>query len=44
MKNENQYWNLNFIRNNGIGAEGAAILGKGVSKLLSLTSLNLNIE
>ncbi len=33
-----------FISGNKIGAEGAAKLGEGVSKLLNLTSLNLNLE
>ena len=31
-----------FISWNGIGAEGAEKIGEGVSKLLNLTSLNLN--
>ncbi len=36
------YWNLKFIRVNQIGTEGAVKLSEGVSKLLNLTSLNLN--
>ncbi len=34
--------NLQFNRDNLIGTEGIAKLGKGVSKLVNLTSLNLN--
>ena len=33
--------NLNFISGNGIGDEGAAKLGEGVSHLVNLTKLNL---
>jgi hypothetical protein len=33
---------LKFISENGIGDEGAVKIGEGVSKLLNLTSLNLN--
>ncbi len=32
-----------FISNNDIGAEGAAKLGEGISNLLNLTTLNLNL-
>ncbi len=38
------YWIFKLIRNNGIGADGAGKLGEGVSKLLNLTTLNLNFE
>ncbi len=37
-----QFSILKFISLNDIGTEGAAKLGEGVSKLLNLTSLNLN--
>ncbi len=40
--NGNQNWFLKFNSGNSIGAEGAAKIGEGVSKLLNLTSLNLN--
>jgi hypothetical protein len=33
-----------FNSYNSIGAKGAAKLGEGVSKLLNLTSLDLNFE
>jgi hypothetical protein len=36
--------NLKLISRNGIGIEGAAKLGEGISKLANLTTLNLNIE
>ena len=42
LQNGNQYWILKLISNNQMGAEGAAKIGEGVSKLLNLTSLNLN--
>jgi hypothetical protein len=32
-----------YISNNDIGAEGAAKLGEGISNLLNLTMLNLNL-
>jgi hypothetical protein len=35
--------NLKFNSENGIGIEGAEKLTEGVSKLLNLTSLNLEI-
>ena len=35
---------LTFLRYNGIGDEGSARLGEGVSKLINLTSLDLNLE
>ncbi len=38
---KNKYYILKFIRENNIGAEGAAKLGEGVSKLLNLTNLKL---
>ncbi len=41
-QNENQYWILKFISENSIDDEGASKIGDGVSKLLNLTSLNLN--
>jgi hypothetical protein len=34
--------NLKLIRNNEIGAEGAAKFGLEISKLVNLSSLNLN--
>jgi hypothetical protein len=40
--NEIQYWILKFISDNYLGAEGASKIGDGVSKLLNLTSLNLD--
>jgi hypothetical protein len=43
-QNENKYWILKFISENNIGDVGAAKLGEGVSKLLNLSSLNLNFE
>ncbi len=42
QQNENQYWIWKFNSQNSIGDEGAAKIGEGVSKLLNLTSLNLN--
>ncbi len=44
LQNGNQYWILKFISWNSIGAEGAAKVGEGVSKLLNLTSLDMNFE
>ena len=44
ITNENQYWILKLIRCTTIGAKGAAKIGQEVSKLLNLTSLNLNFE
>ncbi len=41
-QNGNKYWISKFISGNSIGYEGAAKIGEGVSKLLNLTSLNLN--
>ncbi len=41
-QNENQYLIFKCISDNGIGAEGAEKLGESVTKLLNLTSLNLN--
>ncbi len=35
---------MKFHRSNGIGSEGAAKLGEGVSILKNLTSLNLNFK
>ncbi len=35
---------LKFISGNSIGEEGAAEIGEGVSKLLNLTSLDLNFQ
>ncbi len=43
-QNENQYGIMKFISSNKIGAEGVAKLGEGVSKLLNLTSLDLNLR
>ncbi len=43
-QNENQYLFSKLNSENGIGAEGAAILGEGVSKLLNLINLDLNLE
>jgi hypothetical protein len=43
-QNEIHYWFLKFIRYESIGAGGAAKIGEGVSKLLNLTSLNLNFR
>ena len=34
---------MNYISQNGIDAEGAAKLGEGVSKLMNLTSLNMDL-
>jgi hypothetical protein len=42
--NEIRYWILKFISWNSIGSEGAEKIGEGVSKLLYLTSLNLNLR
>ncbi len=41
---KNKYRILNLFRENNIGDVGAAKLGEGVSKLLNLSSLNLNFE
>jgi hypothetical protein len=35
---------LKFVSKNGIGAEGAAKLGEGLSKLQILTNLKLDIR
>jgi hypothetical protein len=35
---------MKLFRNNSIGAEGAAKLGEGVSKLVNLTNLNLDFR
>ena len=43
LKNGNQYWILKMISNNQIGAERVTKIGEGVSKLLNLTSLDLNL-
>ncbi len=45
-QNEIKHRILKFIcgSGNSMGAEGAAKIGEGVSKLLNLTSLNLNFE
>jgi hypothetical protein len=43
LRNGNQYWILKLISNNQIGAEGGTKIGEGVSKLLNLTSLDLNL-
>ncbi len=43
LQNGNQNWIFKFISCNLIGAEVAAKIGKGVSKLLNLTSLDLNL-
>ncbi len=43
LQNGNQYWILKLISKNPIGAEGETKIGKGVSKLLNLTSLDLNL-
>ncbi len=40
-KIDKPYLNLKFISENSIGTEGAVILGKCISKLLNLNSLNL---
>jgi hypothetical protein len=42
-KNLKRHWNLKLISNNEIGAEGAAKLGESVSKLVNLSSLNLDL-
>jgi hypothetical protein len=34
---------LIFISRNGIDAEGAAKLGEGITKLMNLTTLNLDL-
>ena len=41
---ENKYRISIFNNGNSIGDEGAAKISEGVSKLLNLTSLNLNFE
>jgi hypothetical protein len=43
-KNEKWYWSIKLISENGIGVEGAAKLGDGVSKFIILTCLNLNFR
>jgi hypothetical protein len=43
-KNEKLYLILIFISWNEIGAEGAAKLGEGLSNLLKLTTLNMDIR
>jgi hypothetical protein len=35
---------IKLIRDNEIGAEGAAKLGEGISTLVNMTNLNLNFE
>jgi hypothetical protein len=35
---------LKLISNNSIGDKGAAKLGEGISKLMNITSLNLNFK
>jgi hypothetical protein len=42
FKNCKRYWILKINSYNGIGLEGAAKLSIGISRLLNLTSLNLN--
>ncbi len=43
LQNGNQYWFLKLISNKQIDAEGVIKIGKGVSKLLNLTNLDLNL-
>ncbi len=43
LKNLKWHLNLKFNRENDTDAEGAAKLGEGVSKLVNLNSLNLNL-
>ncbi len=37
------HWILKIIRNNEIGVIGSSKLGKGISKLMNLTTYNLDI-
>ncbi len=43
-KNPKSFWFFKLFNSNGIGADGSGKLGEGLSKLLNLTSLNLNFS